>query len=69
MAKPGEYAKGFEKMQRNDKLLRDFAEEMAKGQCVLPGSKSCQEKDGYSRVLWCAPCLARDTLEKVNAKS
>lgn len=67
MAKPGAYAKGFKKMQRNDKLLRDFAEKMAKQPCVLPGSKSCQEREVYARVLWCAPCLARDTLEKVNS--
>lgn len=54
-------------MQRNDKLLRNLAEEMAKEPCVLPGSKSCLEKDDYSRTLWCAPCRARDTLEKVNS--
>lgn len=58
---------GWAKMQRDDKLLRDFAEIAARQDCVLPSSKTCLDKEGYSEALWCIPCRARDTLKKVNA--
>lgn len=65
-SKPGVYAKGFATAKRNLRLLSDFTELVAKEPCVLPGSKDCYEKDGYSEALWCIPCRARDALKKVN---
>lgn len=56
-------------MQRNDKLLRELAEEAAREPCQRRSTapRDCPDLPGYSHTLWCLPCKARETLQKVNA--
>lgn len=45
--------------------VEKLVEELAKQPCVLPG-EACEDKDGYSRALWCFPCKAREVLKALN---